>query len=432
MASSAELPLSEWKKLAMASGNRCAFLRCGKYLYVPGDDGQGDVALGQAAHIVASSRQGPRGDMDLSEDERDKSARNRILLCAEHHNLIDKRPRAYPVLVLRKMKEDHERQYLPSTDQRLVPEHVTETLRATLLPLVGMPSFVASLPLAREDSSEGEIARAMHWPADRSVTVPFIVREKRLYTFANLNAPSHPFSALVGQGKADIFPAEQLWNDSEGHRRYVALLNKALTKYLGTYRIRFDPQHRRYWFMADRDSEIRVVRYRTKQGRAMNKEVVRRRVTRAMGEAKEWVHVAAGLRFAHVAEDAWVLAIRPEFQFTCDGTTPLPPKQQGSKSTRKKSHIYNEQYLDLVHFWVDFLADGESHLTIKAADQRIRVQTELEPRPVTWPGVPNDHRPYNPKPSVDGGLLALMDDLEAAEELQMDDRWHLDEDEELV
>jgi hypothetical protein len=370
--------------------------------------------------------------LDLSDDDRDKSARNRMLLCTEHHNLVDKRPRAYPVLVLRKMKEDHEGKYLPPVEHSLAPVPVTETLRASLLPVVGIPSVVMGLPLANGELSEPEVARAMHWPADRSVTVPFIVRERRLYSFANLTVSPHPFEGLVNQERAEILPAKNMWENPEGHRRYVALLNKALTKHLGAQRVRFDPEHRRYWFMADLESESRVVRYRTKQGRSMDKEVVRRRIRRATSEAKEWVHVAAGLRFEHVAKDAWVLAIRPEFQFTSDGKTPLPPKQQGSKSTRKKSHIYNEQYLDSVHFWVDFLADGQEYLTIKAADQRIRVQTSLEPREVTWPGVPDDLRRYSPKPTTDGGLLALMTELEAADELHIEDRWHANGEEELA
>jgi hypothetical protein len=427
MASSPDLPLSEWKKLAYSSGNRCAFPKCGKYLYVPGEDGQGDLTLAEAAHIIGSSRQGPRGDIDIPASERDRSARNRILLCGEHHKYIDQRPRAFPVQVLRKIKEDHERRALPPIEERPQATSATETLRATVLPVVGLPSLVMSLPLQQQGMSEGDVARAMRWPPDRSVTVPFLVRDNRIYTFSNLMAPEHPFVDLVTQGHPERVEAEQLWNDPEGHRRYVALLNKALTKHLQGKRLRFDPEHRRYWFLPEGDREVRVVEYHTKQRRAMKKEVVRRRIRRATGEAKEWVHVAAGLRFDQVTKAGWVLTLRPEFQFTSDGRTPLSPKQQGAKSTRKKSHLYNEQYLDLVHFWVDFLANGSQYLVIKAADQRIRVLAELQPHPVSWPGVPEDYRPYTPKPSVDGGLLALLDEMEAAEQLDLDDSWFADE-----
>jgi len=426
-----DLPLPEWKKLMAASGNQCAFPKCEKYLYIPGEDGNGDVTLAVAAHIVGASRQGPRGDFDIPAVERDRSARNRILLCPEHHIVVDQRPRQFTVQVLLAMKSVHEARFLPPPEKRFKAESVVETLRATVLPVELVPSVVMSLPLANPEQHEGDVARAMRWPHDRSVTVPFIIRENRIYTFANLPVSSHPFVGLVEREKPVTVAARELWADPEGHRRYVALLNKALTKHLGRMQIRYDPVHHRYWFLPEGTSETRTVQYSSKQGRNMRKDVVRRRIRRATGEAKEWVHVAGGLRFEHVATDSWVLAIRPEFQFTSDGKTPLAPKQQGSKSTRKKSHIYNEGYLDLVHFWVDFLSDETQHLLIKAGDQRIRIRCELEAPSVTWPGVPLDHRAYTPKAAMDGGLLDLIDQAEATEALEADEQWWDEGDDEI-
>jgi hypothetical protein len=417
-----DLPLPEWKKLLAASGNRCAFPKCGRYLYIPGEDGRGDVAIARAAHIVGASRQGPRGDFEIGVDERDRRARNRVVLCPDHHDVVDQRSREFTVQVLRAMKVDHERKFLPPKEERFLSENVMETLRATIMPVVALPSGVMSATLANPQHCEGDIARAMRWPTDRCVTVPFIIREGRLHTFASLRVQDHPFAGLVRREEPHWTEAAHMWGDPEGHRRYVALLNKALTGHLGAQRIRYDREHHRYWFLPDGSRERRTVVYSSKQGRRLTKEVVRRRVRRSTGELKEWVHVAADLRFEHVAPESWVLAVRPEFQFTSDGQMPLSPKQQGSKSTRKKSHIYNEGYLDRVHFWVEFLGNGSNHMLVKAADQRIRVRCELQAPSVRWPGVPLDTRPYTPK-RFDGGLLTLLEEAEVIEPFDSEGTW---------
>lgn len=92
----------EIKLLWGKSGGRCAFEGCGMEL---SDD---DIVLGEQAHIIAKSSVGPRGDNDLDAKAREKYC-NLILLCSNHHTLIDKSSGKYPVDYLLGMKERHER-----------------------------------------------------------------------------------------------------------------------------------------------------------------------------------------------------------------------------------------------------------------------------------------------------------------------------------
>lgn len=136
----------------------------------------------------------------------------------------------------------------------------------------------------------------------------------------------------------------------EGHRLVFALLNRALGRHLGMQGVRFDREHQRYWFRANRDNETgettkRAYRYDTKTGRSLSRPVVHR-ARRRRGEAKdEWYHEAARLRFERFGA-SWFLTVRPEFQITIDGVQPLPAHRIRRKITRKKSHIYNDGYLD--------------------------------------------------------------------------------------
>ena len=95
------------------SGNRCGIC---KLEVTP--DGE-SITIGEMAHIVSRSVDGPRGRSDLSTEDRDQYG-NLILLCPNHHAEIDKSPEKWPVEVLRKIKEEHERWVSERLDKGLI------------------------------------------------------------------------------------------------------------------------------------------------------------------------------------------------------------------------------------------------------------------------------------------------------------------------
>ncbi len=91
---SRNIPDKEMKALIALSGGICAFAGCNKRLLEPGDADDDAAFLGEMAHIIADSRQGPRGISPMSEEDRDKHT-NLVLLCGDHHTIIDAQPRTY-------------------------------------------------------------------------------------------------------------------------------------------------------------------------------------------------------------------------------------------------------------------------------------------------------------------------------------------------
>lgn len=107
------------------AGGMCEFEGCDKRLFYD------NVTRSQfnnafVAHIVASSSNGPRGDKIKSPELSDK-IENLMLMCADHHKLIDiptTGPRDYPVDKLKEMKRKHEEKiekfcslfYIPQTE----------------------------------------------------------------------------------------------------------------------------------------------------------------------------------------------------------------------------------------------------------------------------------------------------------------------------
>lgn len=75
----------------------------------PLTEGEADskYLLGEQAHIIAESLNGPRGNSMLSISERN-SYSNLILLCSIDHKRIDKNPNDWPVNRLHSIKNEHE------------------------------------------------------------------------------------------------------------------------------------------------------------------------------------------------------------------------------------------------------------------------------------------------------------------------------------
>jgi hypothetical protein len=72
------------RRLDTLSGNECAYPNCSRKLIAE----DGISIISKICHIAAASKEGPRFDKDMTDDER-RGFDNLILLCDEHHVMID-------------------------------------------------------------------------------------------------------------------------------------------------------------------------------------------------------------------------------------------------------------------------------------------------------------------------------------------------------
>lgn len=98
-------PLTIHMLCAHAAG-RCEFEGCGRLLFTDSIT-LDDFNNTNVAHIVASSPTGPRGDKDRSH-KLSQDIDNLMLMCMDHHKLIDSYPEIYTEDILLKMKKRHE------------------------------------------------------------------------------------------------------------------------------------------------------------------------------------------------------------------------------------------------------------------------------------------------------------------------------------
>lgn len=102
------ISLKTHKLLWGRSGNKCAFADCRNDLIADETETDDESIIGDEAHIVARSEDGPRGVSKLTEEERDKYD-NLILLCRKHHKIIDDQPVFFSVEKLVEIKKNHEK-----------------------------------------------------------------------------------------------------------------------------------------------------------------------------------------------------------------------------------------------------------------------------------------------------------------------------------
>lgn len=404
------LPLADLKRLLMASGGICAYPGCGRTLIPVDPASKSLVITGEMAHILPFGAAGPRAQ--ARNNEASEVAENYLVLCPEHHQFVDKRAKFYSVAALREMKANHEFQIRSKlTDSNGCPEVeiVSEELVSSIISIQQMPKRVHSAGLHNPRITPLEL---LHSLPQNSDVVVFILREGRVYTFTSLRGPSSVFRGLVDSGTSESYDAAQMCESVQGRQYYVALLNQLLAQYLKNHNVRFDRDHKRYYFRS-REKEARDYRYRTSSGVHSTRSVVWNPVTKATGLGKKfWWHLAARIQFHLVGNSTWVMSIRPERYLTEDGVTPLPPLTIGKKVTKLKARMYNDKYLDELVFWKDVLSNGTPRILLQAGQQSLIASAQLCSVQVEWPGIPDDNKAYISQPYEDN--LFSLADLEEA------------------
>lgn len=99
-------------KLWAISGGRCEM--CNKLLYEDSTFGI-DGNYGEMAHIHAVSDRGPRNKRGMTPEEKN-NIENLMLLCSEHHHMIDTKPDEFGDGLLKRKKKNHEERIRRVTD----------------------------------------------------------------------------------------------------------------------------------------------------------------------------------------------------------------------------------------------------------------------------------------------------------------------------
>lgn len=284
------IPLRDQKMLWGAANGRCSFPNCPKVLVSERTTNDPRVMLGEIAHIVGERTNGPRGQPPLTQDERD-SYENTILLCHEHHEVVDGQPKTYTVEVLLGYKRAHEERCAspfaaPAQAANVLTwKPVEETLHSTLLPVIQMPRTVYTAEAVVDDEF---VLKAEFSEAHGRRPPPFIIRGQRVLAFDDLADVAGPFSHWVRPTTTTPLPATEMWRDADRFRWYVSLLNVVIRKIAGSRGLTLDKAHHRFYFGGGPDGAD-VERSFTPMNRARSTRTVAwRPKVKATGEKKKY------------------------------------------------------------------------------------------------------------------------------------------------
>lgn len=414
--------------LYQRSGNRCAFPTCSKILIQPDSTVENPVVSSEVAHIVSRSPDGPRGRYALPQEERDRYG-NLILLCEEHHHLVDGAWQEYSVERLRQIKDEHEALITDATGRAVADRveskanqpHITETLHSTLLPVLRLPRHIYTVPLDYNDAEEKKASKDLVAPFEEGTMYPFVIRGGNLIAFRNLQRSPGPFRNLVGKRNVSEELAVDWWNGDDNQRSwFVTLLNRSLNKLTGRKGLNLDRDHNRYFFEPETAGKPLAIHYHPLNQKSSSRQVVWQPVTRKTGLPKKfWYHLAVSLRFHQVSSTGWCLSVRPEVRVTKDGIVSLDAEDIGSKVTKKLSRTFNHNVLSDLQFWRDFLSDGQPRITLKYDKYQMAViGSSLMRAEVLWPGMPEDFAKAFKNVDFSEDLFSLSElaELEAAQE----------------
>lgn len=239
---------------------------------------------------------------------------------------------------------------IPSTpDSPAAPDPVSEAVLGNLLPVESFPVTLWSAPT---DARKNE---------DVYTIIPdsaaFILREKRLYAFADLNVPDEPLRKAIKTTDIRSDATTRWRNDEVKWRWFIALLHRCLRKHTGRLAIRTDPKGR-FFFRPNKDGTNRIWQNRNDPER----EVAAEKVNRTTGESF-WVHHSAWLKFQTLG-DSLFLCVDPSYVFTSDGTTPLEGPSVGPLTIAWGGKERNAAILRHVVFWGRTLGRGGPKIEI--------------------------------------------------------------------
>ena len=134
-------PVAVERELWARSGGVCQFPGCADVLYRDTAVYWEPINLGELAHNVAASVQGPRGDSSRSAALSD-DPENLLMLCRKHHKTADTLPTEYRESTLRRWKDRHEAAVL----------HAAQLTRGeAMYPLIASASQIGGHPVQIEE-----------------------------------------------------------------------------------------------------------------------------------------------------------------------------------------------------------------------------------------------------------------------------------------
>lgn len=253
------------------------------------------------------------------------------------------------------------------------PDVIQERLVSNLLPITGLPTVVqvAETTLRRKKDTNGAIG-GKNAP-------PFILREKRLFTFSDLHDVENPLQAVIEVKTLNDEMFAPWFSDEDRRRWGIELLNLCLKQHCWNRHLRFDAKGQRFFFRPAGDDgktvwwQIAGKRH-PRQVTTQHYRYVKSEETKPTKEPFGWRHQALRANFIHLPVGLF-LKIAPTYMLTRDdGKTARGGSRVGPILSQWLNQERNGQMLRSLRFWSLVLTRGnKSQLRIPTGHEAITI-----------------------------------------------------------
>lgn len=231
------------------------------------------------------------------------------------------------------------------------PDQVTESLLSNLLPVVSAPTRIWGSDT--HVRSRSDVWAEVSEP-DRSSVPPFIVKERRIYSFADPHMSPNPLRALTSPS-SDSNHTLVDWAGDEDRRWWVTELFHAVLNDHARREVplRYDHTTKRHFFAP-------VFSAGARRKRMVQKRTVAKPCEQGDSVAF-WIHHGCRLRFERVG-GAYFLRLEPCYVATTDGLQPMRGRDVGPLTMKWASRERNAAILRHVLFWGQSLASRRAQI----------------------------------------------------------------------
>ena len=246
-------------------------------------------------------------------------------------------------------------------------DDVNEQLASNLLPIISIPKIIWHGPTNYTNSKVYEFLRSK---VDGTLPT-FIVKEKKIFCFWNLTDKECPFRDILSAGVIDSVSVYDWLKYEDRGRWLVELLNKGLKHYCQQLQLRFDSDHRRYFFVPHNGKD-RKIKWHT--GKRNATRTVVKKHTRGKNNEIFWSHQTLKATFTIIDNDLF-LQLVPGWTFTINGIDSLPSKQIGPLSTKWTTKEHNPSVFYHIRFWSSYLSRQSKSIILQLGNSTCEIDT---------------------------------------------------------
>ena len=247
-------------------------------------------------------------------------------------------------------------------------DDINEQLASNLFPVTYFPEYIWNGPIG--SLTHKDIFDHLKKNV-KGIHPTFLVREKRIYSFWDLNHYNCPFKELLTASNIEKESTKSWISDPVKNNWLIELFNRALGGHCWNLNLIYDREHHRFFF-PPLGGVNRTYTWNT--GKRKSTRSITTRHTKGKSEQVFWSHQSIRVKFMNIDDEIY-LQLVPGWTFTVDGENSMSGKDVGIFSTKWTTNEYNPSVFYNVRFWTNLLSNSTDKISIRLGNEKLEVDT---------------------------------------------------------